>query len=208
MFKFYKELYLKIVCKKCTFRPGQKVPDLAPELYRGFFIINPLILHRTWSSCGNSRPCSRRRDTARRRCGRLGQIVLTWLSWSSTVAGSFSTVRFRYRYPYSAPHTFSFPCHERALIYVRQKCTVFFSVVDTKSLYPDPDTGPVPAFQVNPYSAPNHSLSLSREQATYVIPSKLLTSTGFSWIIFFYSIFLLCDPLWKKSTERVKSRSL
>jgi len=42
----------------------------------------------------------------------------------------------------------------------------------------------------------------------YFIPSKLLTSTGISWKIFFYSIILLGEPPWKKSTRRVKSRSL
>ena len=39
------------------------------------------------------------------------------------------------------------------------------------------------------------------------VPSKLLTSTGFSWKRFFSSLFLLGDPPWKKWTERVKSRS-
>ncbi len=39
------------------------------------------------------------------------------------------------------------------------------------------------------------------------LPSKLLTSTGISWKIFFYSIILLGEPPWKKSTRRVKSRS-
>ncbi len=36
-----------------------------------------------------------------------------------------------------------------------------------------------------------------------IIPSKLLTSTGFSWKIFFYSIILLGEPPWKKSAKHV-----
>ncbi len=138
----------RLLCKKGIFRPGQKVPDLAPE--PRIFFIKPLILHRTWSSCGNSMPCSRRRDTARRRWERPGPTVLTWLSSSSTAAGSFSTVQFRY--PYSAPN-YSLSLSRELSRYFRQKCTVFFSVVDAKSLYPDPATDPDPAFQVNPDTA-------------------------------------------------------
>ncbi len=37
------------------------------------------------------------------------------------------------------------------------------------------------------------------------IPSKLLTSTGFSGKIFFFSIFLVGDSLVKKSTVGIKS---
>ncbi len=42
----------------------------------------------------------------------------------------------------------------------------------------------------------------------YSIRWKLLTSTGFSWKTFFYSIILLGEPHWKKSARRVKSRPL
>ncbi len=41
----------------------------------------------------------------------------------------------------------------------------------------------------------------------YAAPSKLITSTGFSWKKLF-SIFLIAYPPFKKSTGRVKSRSL
>jgi hypothetical protein len=100
--------------------------------------------------------------------------------------------------PVFCTQPFSFPVkRELSLRQTKKKCAVFSSVVDPDSLNPDSDTDPVPAFQVNPdtaeknylisikncnlliftvqfrypypHSAPNHSLSLSREQATYVI---------------------------------------
>ena len=40
------------------------------------------------------------------------------------------------------------------------------------------------------------------------VPSKLLTSTGFSRKIFFFSVFLVGDSLVKKSTVRIKSGSI
>ncbi len=141
---------------KMLVQTGPKSSGFGPRtltLLRILFYITPLILHRTWSSCGNSRPCSRRRDIARRRWGRPGPTLSTWLSSGWTAAGSFSTVRFRYRYPYSAPHHFLSLSRETMFYVWQKKCTIFFSVVDAKSLYPDPDMGPVSAFQVNPDTA-------------------------------------------------------
>jgi hypothetical protein len=44
------------------------------------------------------------------------------------------------------------------MLYFRQKCKVFSSVVDPDSLNPDWDTDPVPAYQVNPDTAEKNYL--------------------------------------------------
>jgi hypothetical protein len=61
-------------------------------------------------------------------------------------------------------------------------------------------------FETDFYEQIRHKLSYLQKNSK--VPSKLLTSTGFSWKIFFYSKILLGEPPWKKSTRHVKSRSL
>jgi hypothetical protein len=65
----------------------------------------------------------------------------------------------------------------------------------------------IPYIFISTWSTGTEPKELQELVITNNIPSKLLTSTGFSWKRFFSSKFLLGDPPWKKSTEHVKSRS-
>jgi hypothetical protein len=118
LFKVYKELS-RLLCQKGRIRPGQKVPDLAPELYCGFFLYHfhdpaqDLEQLREFEALFAEKGyCEETVRAARPNC--LNMIVVKLNSGGLLLYCPVQVTRVLHP-------TILFPC---------QKCAIFFSVVE------------------------------------------------------------------------------